>query len=119
MYAYLWKVIENKKCHPYQIGGVEDHIHIFSTLHPTVTLSGFIKDMKLSMSDFIKREALFPEFRNWQDGYGAFTHSHAEKDGQIKYVRNQVQHHKTETFEEELVRLLTESGVTFEPKYLL
>ncbi len=28
LFRYIWGVLENKKCHLYRIGGVEDHIHI-------------------------------------------------------------------------------------------
>ena len=42
-----------------------------------------------------------------------------EKDSIVKYVMNQQQHHKTESFREEYIRLLKENGIEFDEKYLL
>ena len=35
LYKYIWGILKNKKCHLYRIGGVEDHIHIVTHIHPT------------------------------------------------------------------------------------
>ncbi len=37
----------------------------------------------------------------------------------INYVKNQKEHHKTETFIDEYKRLLKENGIKFDEKYLL
>ena len=82
-------MLKNKKCHLYQIGGVSDHIHIVTHLHPAVALASLVKDIKLATSQYIKSQVIFPEFKGWQDGYGAFTYSFKEKDRLIDYVKNQ------------------------------
>jgi hypothetical protein len=61
----------------------------------------------------------FPMFEGWQDGYGAFTYSVREKDKIINYIKNQKEHHKTATFNEEFKQLLIENGIEFDEKYLL
>jgi len=48
LYKYIWGMINKKKCKLYRINGVEDHIHIFSDLHPTVALADYIKDITLN-----------------------------------------------------------------------
>ena len=119
LYRYIWGVLKNKKCRLYRINGVEDHLHILTHIHPTVALSDLIKDIKLSSSDLIKEEALFPKFKGWQVGYGAFTYSFEAKDRLISYIKNQKEHHKKASFREEYIALLKEHGVEFEEKYLL
>src|SRR5437868_413098 len=48
-------------------------ISIFLTsLHPTLALSDFIHDFKISSSMWIKDKEIFPDFANCQEGYGAF-----------------------------------------------
>jgi putative transposase len=42
-------IIQNKNCHVYFINGVEDHIHIVTSLHPGISLSNFVKDLKLEL----------------------------------------------------------------------
>ena len=119
LFKYIWGVLQNKNCHLYRINGVEDHIHIITHLHPTISLSDLVKDVKLSSTDFIKNEKLFRIFDGLQDGYGAFTHSFADKDRLIEYVKNQEEHHKKLSFKEEYIRLLKEHEIDFDEKYLL
>jgi len=119
LFDYISGVLKNKKCHLYQINGVEDHIHIVTHLHPTITLSSLVKDIKVSTSIFIKEKNLFKDFTSWQDGYGAFTYTIKEKDRLIEYVKNQEEHHKTKTFKEEFIELLLEHEIEFNEKYLL
>ena len=118
LFQYIWGILNNKKCHLYQINGVEDHIHIATHLHPQVSLASLIKDIKVGSSKFIKEKQLFPDFTNWQDGYGAFTYSIREKESLIEYIKQQESHHKKITFKEELISLLTEHGVEYDERYL-
>lgn len=82
-----------------------DHIHIFCDLHPTNCLSDFVKDIKTASNTWMKESGLFPEFTEWQVGYGAFTYNIREKQMIINYIKNQKEHHKKETFEQEYERL--------------
>ena len=119
LYKYIWGVIKNQNCKLYRINGIEDHIHIFSDLHPSVSLADYIKDIKVSSSLWMKECGKFPAFKGWQDGYGAFTYSVNEKDKIISYIKNQKEHHKSERFYDEYKRLLVENGIEFDGKYLL
>ncbi|HEY1041013.1 MAG TPA: IS200/IS605 family transposase [Bacteroidia bacterium] len=118
LYKYISGLLENKKCHLYRVGGVEDHIHILTHVHPNIALSSLVKDIKLASTEFIKNERLFENFNGWQEGYGAFTYSIKEKDILIEYIKNQEEHHRIKTFREEYIELLKELGVEFEEKYL-
>jgi REP element-mobilizing transposase RayT len=98
LFRYIWGIIRNKNSHLYRINAVEDHWHTLSSLHPSVALADFIKDIKVASNGWIKEQLLFPHFNGWQDGYGAFTASHADKDRLIEYMNNQQEHHRKETF---------------------
>ncbi|NVO11582.1 MAG: IS200/IS605 family transposase [Bacteroidales bacterium] len=119
LYKYIWGVLKNKNCHLYRIGGVSDHLHIITHLHPNISLASLIKDIKLASTDSIKKHNIFPSFNGWQDGYSAFTYSFSDKDRLIEYVKNQEEHHRKTTYIEELTELLKEHGVEYDPKYLL
>lgn len=118
LFKFINGILQNKKCVLYQVNGVEDHIHIVTHIHPTVALASLVKDIKLACSLFIKENNLFPHFRGWQDGYGAFTYSLKEKDRLIAYVQNQEEHHKRKTFLDEYKKLLETHTIKFEEKYL-
>ena len=48
LYNYLWGILKNKKCHLYQMGGVEDHIHMLTSVHSTISIADLIRDLKTS-----------------------------------------------------------------------
>ena len=119
LYKYISGVLKNKNCHLYQIGGVSDHLHIVTHLHPSVALASLVKDIKLASSDLIKSQKLFPLFNGWQIGYGAFTYAFKDKDRLITYVKNQEEHHNEQPYLDELIVLLQEHEIEFDEKYLL
>lgn len=119
LYKYIWGIINNHNCKLYRINSMPDHIHIFSDLHPSVSLSDYVKDIKVASSIWMKETGKFPGFKGWQEGYGAFTYSADAKDRVIGYIKNQKEHHKKETFYDEYKRLLREHEISFDEKYLL
>lgn len=119
LYRYLWGVFKNKKCKLYRLNGTEDHLHIVTHVHPSVSVSSLVKDLKVSSSGWIKENKVFPNFIGWQEGYGAFTYHISQKDMIVNYVKNQRTHHKIKTFREEFIELLEEHGIEFDEKYLV
>lgn len=118
LFRYIWGILKNNKSHLYRINGVEDHIHILASLHPTVCLANLVKDIKTGTSKWIKENNVFPEFTRWRDGYSAFTVSHSDKDAVIEYIKNQEEHHRRLPFRDELRQLLAKYGIEFDEKYL-
>ena len=98
---------------------MEDHIHILSDLHPSITLADYLRDMKTASSIWLKESGKFPQFNGWADGYAAFTYAYSDKETVINYIKNQREHHKATTFEEELRKLLIEHGVEINEKFFL
>jgi len=119
LFKYIWGILKNKKCHLYRINGVEDHLHIVTHLHPAESLSSVVKNIKLASNIYIKDQNLFPGFKGWQRGYGAFTYSIHEKEHLIRYVQKQEEHHKKLSFREELKTLLNEHDIKFDDKHLI
>lgn len=119
LFKYISGIIMNKQCFLYRINGVEDHLHIVTSLHPSVSLASLVKDIKVSSSIYIKERKLFKDFTNWQGGYGAFTYSIKERDRLIAYVNRQEEHHRKKTYIEEYQELLLEHSILFDEKFLL
>ena len=118
LYNYIWGVIRNKNGVLYRINGIADHIHIVSSIHPSIALSDFVKDIKVSTSLWMKSSNQFPYFEGWGEGYCGLTCSYGEKDKLINYVKSQQQHHKKETFEEELIRIFKEMNIEIDNYFL-
>ena len=106
LFCYFWGIIKNRHSDLYRINGVEDHLHILTSLHPTVSLPDFVKEVKTGSALWIKEKRVFKSFSHWQEGYAAFTCSRRDIDDLVEYIRTQAEHHRKTTFEEEYRRLL-------------
>ncbi len=118
LYKFIWGIIQERKCHLYRIGGIEDHLHILTSLHPSITLADLVKDIKVISANWIKGEKVFPFFEHWQEGYGAFTITADDRPALIEYIKNQEEHHRKETFAEELQRLVEAAHLEWKSEYL-
>ena len=117
LYAYITGIIKNKNSHLYRINGIENHVHILTDIHPSIASADFVRDIKASSSFWIKNTILFSSFIGWEEGYGSFTCSYRDLNMLIEYIKNQQDHHKTVTFEDEYRRLLLEAGITPDERY--
>jgi len=117
LYAYLMGIIKNKNCFLYRINGMEDHIHILCDLHPTIALADYVRDIKTSSSIWLKQSGKSPDFIGWADGYAALTYAWKDKEMIVNYIKNQQEHHKFESFNDELRRLLKEHGIEIDEKF--
>ena len=100
------------------IGGTEDHVHIACNLTKKHAPMKVLEVVKKDSSKWIKTQAQkFDDF-HWQDGYGLFSVSPSHLPALRNYVLNQEEHHKTETFEEEFLRILKKYGMTYDERYL-
>ena len=118
LYRYIWGILKNKNCVLYRVNGTENHIHIVTHIHPSVSVSNLVKDIKVSSSVWLKEQGFFPKFQSWQEGYGGFSYHITQKETLVNYVKNQREHHHIKTFKEEFIELLKEHGIEFDEKYL-
>lgn len=116
LYEYIGGTIRGLGAICLEIGGVEDHIHILVKLKPTLNISKFLEKLKPSVTKWA-RSIIHPKFE-WQDGYGAFSIGESQIPAVRKYIRNQKEHHKKQSFEDEFKSMLTQAGIEFDEKYL-
>ena len=53
----------------------------------------------------------------WQEGYGAFSSGEERVVGLRQYIQNQAAHHRTETSQDEPLRLCREAGVVVDMRF--
>lgn len=53
-----------------------------------------------------------------QDGYGAFSVSKSAEDTVIQYIRNQQEHHRKKSFQEEFIEFLNKHGIEYDENYI-
>ena len=74
LHHYLGGILQHLDCQPILVGGVEDHVHLLSTLARTCQPAELVKEVKRGSSIWIKsRDAALRDF-SWQNGYGVFSY---------------------------------------------
>ena len=120
LYRYIWGFVQNKGGVLYRIGGMSDHIHLCVCIPPTMSLSGFMHDLKLATHNFLRTNpAEFPGFRGWGKSYCALTCSASAKDKVVEYIKQQKTHHQYIDAKNELLDLLRENGIEPDMKFFL
>jgi putative transposase len=115
---YICGIISNKKSKPLAIYCNPDHCHVLVGLHPTVSVSQFVSDIKANSSKWINEQKLVSREFEWQDGYGAFSYAKSQLDIVVKYILNQPIHHRRFTFREEYLDFLKKFEIEYDEKYL-
>jgi len=118
VYAYLGGALKDEKGHPILINGMADHVHILAALHQSSAVADVLRNIKANSSKWLHRDVPGYEHFAWQSGYGAFTVSASQKDVVLEYIRNQAEHHKTMTFQEEFIGLLKKHGIDYDERYI-
>jgi REP element-mobilizing transposase RayT len=99
-------------------GGMADHVHVLASLSSTISIAKAVQLLKGGSSKWI--HDTFPTSRSfaWQEGYGAFSIGRSGMDATIAYIRDQEEHHRTRTFEEEFTAFLEKYGIEYDPRYV-
>ena len=114
LYKYITGIIKNNKSYMLQINGMSDHIHLLIDLHPTISLSELVADVKRDSSKWIRDNSLFPKFRGWNEGYFAATCSVESSKNVINYIRNQKMHHAGRDFMDEIKDFYIRNGIEWD-----
>ncbi len=118
VFSYMSGIITNKGQKSIIINGVEDHVHLFIGLKPSVALSDLIRDVKNNSSNFINSKKWIKGTFAWQEGFGAFSYSHSHIENVYNYILNQEAHHAKFSFKEEYFTLLDKFEIDYKDQYL-
>jgi REP element-mobilizing transposase RayT len=118
LYPYMGGIVRAEKGLLYDIGGVENHIHMNLRWRPDATISDLMRTVKARSSKWV--HDTFPALGAfaWQEGYSVFSVSKSQEDAVREYIAGQVEHHKKENFKSELLRLLRAHGIDFDERYV-
>ena len=118
LWPYIGGIARENGLKSLVVGGTENHLHILLSLSSTITIAKAVQLIKGGSSKWISQE--FPSLSHfeWQEGYSAFSISASLIDKTIQYIRNQHEHHRTRTFEEEYLAFLGKYGIEYDKKYV-
>jgi putative transposase len=115
LYAYLIGIADNLEFKILAAGGTSNHVHLLIAVPPALTLAQALQKLKANSSRWLGENAVQFE---WQKGYGAFSVSPSLLPTVQAYIRNQQEHHRKRSFEEEFQALLNKSGIAYDAKRL-
>jgi len=118
LYPYIGGIVRAEKGVLCDIGGVEDHVHLYLRWRPDGSVSDLMRTVKARSSKWV--HDTFPAMREfaWQEGYSVFSVSKSQEGVMKKYIAGQAEHHKKVDFKSELLKLLRAHGVEFDEKYV-
>jgi len=104
----------------FALNGMPDHIHLVTSIPPSITVSTYVGQIKGVTSTKFNKSNMreLPLF--WQDEYGVFTFDHKRLPNVVAYVENQKAHRAQNSFipvlertDDQGVRLVHESSTTY------
>lgn len=118
LWAYMGGVARDKKMKALEVNGTDDHVHLVISMSPTVSISEAMNMIKGASSTWVNDHRRSATKFHWQEGYGAFSVSVSQLETVREYVRNQAEHHKKLTYQDELRMLLKKHGVEYDERYV-
>ena len=118
LHKFITGIVRNRDQKLLAIFVMPDHTHLLVGIKPFLAISDLVRDVKAGSSKFINDNHLVNGKFNWQEGFGAFSYSKSQIDHVIKYILNQKEHHKRQTFKAEYLEFLRKFEVEFNEKYL-
>jgi REP element-mobilizing transposase RayT len=118
LYMYIAGIVRKKGQKLLAINGVPDHVHILVGFKPSCCLSDLVREIKKSSNEFIKHRGFVKGNFQWQEGFGAFSYSHASLDRVIAYIQRQKQHHQTQSFQQEYLDFLRRFQIDYNDEHL-
>jgi putative transposase len=92
------------------INGYVDHVHCLISLGSDQTIAGIMHSIKGESSFWMNKNSLTKARFAWQDEYFVASVANSEIDRVRNYIKNQEEHHKAVSFDQEFERFLLRAG---------
>ncbi len=118
VHAYIAGIVRGLDARYVVVGGVADHVHVLFDMGKMHAAVDFVSEVKRESSKFVK--TLGNQYRRfyWQRGYGLFSVSPDRKADVESYVRNQEEHHRGVTFQDEFRDLLRRCDIEWDERFV-
>ena len=114
LFAYIGGTVHEHKAIALASGGIEDHVHLLLKIHPSFAIADTIRLLKANSSRWINEQRKISARFEWQRGYGAFSVSQSLAETVKRYIANQREHHRQQSFRDEYVAMLRLHGIEFD-----
>jgi putative transposase len=118
LFPYMSGIIHELDGSVSAIAGTENHVHLLFRLPAAEPLADAMRLLKTNSSRWVHETWATRRSFAWQTGYGAFSVSQSVADEIVRYIQNQEEHHRSMTFQEELIALLERHGIEYDERYM-
>ncbi len=115
--AYIGGIIENIGGRRIEVGNATDHVHILFDMPARRSLADCVRMVKCNSTGWIHKKWPWRNKSAWQQGYAGFSVSRTAMEDVVAYIRKQEEHHRRETFQDEVRRFLREYGMECDEQY--
>lgn len=120
LWPYLGGIAREHDMKALAVGGVTDHVHALLSLPTTLPTAKAVQPLKGNSSKWLRET--YPQLLqagfSRQEGYGAFSIGVSGVEDTVRYIQTQEEHHRRNSFSEELVAFLKRHQIAFEPTML-
>ncbi len=118
LFSYLGGVCKGLECNPVRVGGYSNHVHILCLLSKKIAQMDLLEEIKKQSSKWMKTQGNEYSSFYWQDGYGIFSVNPTQVNVVVEYIKNQEEHHKTISFQDELRAFLNKYKIDYDERYI-
>jgi REP element-mobilizing transposase RayT len=118
IWRYLGGIARKEKMKAIEVGGTADHIHALLSMAPTMAPATVVQILKGNSSKWINESLGLPCRFEWQEGYGAFSVSFSQVDKTVAYIRNQEEHHRKKSIQQEYLGFLKKHRIPYDERYI-
>ena len=118
VHQYIGGLVNATGCQVLCVCGTENHVHALIMFSRTETVAHVVEEMKRNSSRWIK--TLSHAYANfaWQGGYGVFSVSQSQVETVVRYIKNQAEHHKKQSFHDEYLQFLDSYQIQYDEQYV-
>jgi len=115
---YLGGILRELEVPAIEMNSEPDHVHILFVQSRTMCLAEIVQEVKRSSSIWLKKVDSSLENFYWQKGYGAFSVSESLLEQIQIYIRNQREHHRKISYQEEYRDWLHQYRIEYDERYV-
>jgi putative transposase len=105
LYPFLGGVVRDLKASLLAVGGMPDHVHLLVRYPSDLSHADMLRHIKARSSKWLHESLPGARDLSWQDGYGGFTVSKSKVDEVASYIARQKEHHRSQSFMDEVREL--------------
>jgi putative transposase len=118
LHKYITGIATQRKQKLIAINCMPDHTHVLLGLKPNEAPSDLIGRIKTGSTNHVNEQRWIGCRFSWQEGFGAFSVSHSHLSAVINYIRNQENHHRRKSFQQEYLEFLERHAVPYDKRFV-